>query len=338
MTKDSTHADKALVREKPPAAPGETLGCYLKKHRLQQNRKVEEIAGKLRLQPAILIAIEENNLAALPAEVFARGFIKSYALQLGLDPEEALRWHIRQTTTGGRGREEKFNVQEVLASEELAHAPSFRWKRILFLAFLIFFLAALASLLLTTVDLSSLNWNDSEQQPVVEEPARKLQPAPPAGELKVPETDAPPTPGQNSVQDSPLAPAAGPPKALSAPGAEKPRPPSSSLPLVPEKTKPSPAAAPVAPPPSSAAVPSEIAGKQVLSAEFSDTTWLQVQLDSEKPQAFTYRRGDRTVWQADKRITLFIGNAGGVSLLLNNREVPPLGKPGQPVRVSFPRN
>ncbi|MDP2104566.1 MAG: helix-turn-helix domain-containing protein, partial [Desulfobulbaceae bacterium] len=174
MTKDSTHADKAVVRGKSLAADGETLGCYLKKHRLQQNQKLEDIAGKLRLQTATLQAIEENNHAALPAEVFTRGFIKSYALQLGLDPEEALRWHIRQTAAGGGCREEKINVQEVLASEALAHRHNFPWKRILAFFFLLFCLAALGYLALTTMDLSSLGWNDFGQKPAAETPTREL--------------------------------------------------------------------------------------------------------------------------------------------------------------------
>ena len=44
--------------------------------------------GDLRIRQCFLEAIETGRLEALPAPVYALGFVRSYAEQLGLDPEE----------------------------------------------------------------------------------------------------------------------------------------------------------------------------------------------------------------------------------------------------------
>jgi cytoskeleton protein RodZ len=203
MTQDSTHKKKPAARDESQAAAGETLGGYLRKHRLQQNQKLEDITGKIRIPTAILLAIEEDNHAALPAEVFTRGFIKSYARQLDLDPEEALLWHIRQTARGGKSREEKINVHEVLASEELAQPPNLRWGRILFFLVLVFSLAVLGYMAFTSDDLSSLDREEVNKETVLEPPAWEQESMPPAGGPEFPEEKISP-----GAEESPGVPAA----------------------------------------------------------------------------------------------------------------------------------
>ena len=74
----------------------------------------------------------------------------------------------------------------------------------------------------------------------------------------------------------------------------------------------------------------------VLEAKFTEPTWLSVQVDKEKKKSSIYQPGDRMVWQAEKKISLFVGNAGGVVLTLNGKPVPSLGKSMDSARVSFP--
>jgi hypothetical protein len=73
-----------------------------------------------------------------------------------------------------------------------------------------------------------------------------------------------------------------------------------------------------------------------LEAKFTQTTWLSAQVDKEKKKSDIYQPGDRMVWQAEKKISLFVGNAGGVVLTLNGKQVPPFGKPMDSARISFP--
>jgi len=202
MTQDSTQKKNA-ARDESPTANGETLGGYLRRHRLQQNQKLEDITGKIRVPTATLQAIEEDNHAALPAEVFTRGFIKSYARQLDLDPEEALLWHIRQTAKGGKTREEKINVQEVLASEELAQPPNLRWGRILFFLVLVFSLAVLGYMAFTSDNISSLDREEANKETVREPPVWEEESMPPVDGLEMPEGKT--SPGSEKAPGMPAA-------------------------------------------------------------------------------------------------------------------------------------
>lgn len=74
----------------------ETLGSYFKTARQSQELELSEISQATRINYKNLIALEENNRADLPADVFNRGFVKLYASYLKLDPQEALRLYEKQ--------------------------------------------------------------------------------------------------------------------------------------------------------------------------------------------------------------------------------------------------
>jgi cytoskeleton protein RodZ len=67
----------------PDALPGEVLAAA----REQQTLSVDEVAMRLRLVPRQIAALEANDFGALPGMAIVRGFIRSYAKLLGLDPE-----------------------------------------------------------------------------------------------------------------------------------------------------------------------------------------------------------------------------------------------------------
>jgi len=74
----------------------------------------------------------------------------------------------------------------------------------------------------------------------------------------------------------------------------------------------------------------------VLEAKVTEPTWLSVQIDKEKKKSANYQPGDRMVWQAERKISLFVGNAGGIVLTLNGKPIPSLGKSLDSARASFP--
>lgn len=82
--------------KEPPPPSAETLGAYLKSARLSQGLDLDAIADETRIISKCLAALEENNRADLPPDVFSRGFVKIYAAQLKLDPLEALRLYEKQ--------------------------------------------------------------------------------------------------------------------------------------------------------------------------------------------------------------------------------------------------
>lgn len=54
---------------------------------------LEECAAALRARPGQLAALELGDDAAFGGAVYARGFLRSYAVQVGVSPEEVLRHH-----------------------------------------------------------------------------------------------------------------------------------------------------------------------------------------------------------------------------------------------------
>ncbi len=60
-----------------------------------------------------------------------------------------------------------------------------------------------------------------------------------------------------------------------------------------------------------------------------EKTWLRIQADSSEPWETTMRTGDEIRLKAVDRVTLYIGNAGGILFELNGKRFGPLGAQGQ---------
>ena len=67
-----------------------SLGEVLRHARLVKGVTVEEAERVTRIPHRYLEALEQENFGILPAPVYARGFLRSYAGYLGLDPAELL--------------------------------------------------------------------------------------------------------------------------------------------------------------------------------------------------------------------------------------------------------
>jgi cytoskeleton protein RodZ len=66
------------------------LGARFKRARESAGLSLEKIAGETRISTRFLAAIENEDFHLLPGGVFNRGFIRSYAERVGLNPEQAL--------------------------------------------------------------------------------------------------------------------------------------------------------------------------------------------------------------------------------------------------------
>src|SRR5512144_285617 len=71
--------------------PSTRIGALLRTCRLRAGLDLAEVAQSLRIRRPFLEAIESGRFEALPAPVYALGFVRCYAEQLGLDPEEIAR-------------------------------------------------------------------------------------------------------------------------------------------------------------------------------------------------------------------------------------------------------
>lgn len=66
------------------------LGGRFRAAREARGLSLSEVADQIRIRSVYLAAIEEENWSAIGAPVYVRGFIRTYARFLKLDPEEAI--------------------------------------------------------------------------------------------------------------------------------------------------------------------------------------------------------------------------------------------------------
>lgn len=90
-----------------------------------------------------------------------------------------------------------------------------------------------------------------------------------------------------------------------------------------------PASAPIIQPPAdeNAAKPAET-GPSRLVARTSEPTWISVQTDDGQVEQELLPAGATREWTSSKRFIVSIGNAGGITLELDGRPIPPLGARG----------
>jgi transcriptional regulator with XRE-family HTH domain len=67
------------------------FGGQLKEERLARSLSVAELARLTKIPPRSLEMLEAGRWSELPAEVFVRGFLKSYARAVGMDPDDTVR-------------------------------------------------------------------------------------------------------------------------------------------------------------------------------------------------------------------------------------------------------
>jgi cytoskeleton protein RodZ len=91
--KDRVEMDLGFTGAAPDQSSGGTsrIGGELRAARERLGWDIDGVAEALRLKPAFLRAIEQGDLAGLPAPAYAVGFVRTYATALGLDPNEAIR-------------------------------------------------------------------------------------------------------------------------------------------------------------------------------------------------------------------------------------------------------
>jgi transcriptional regulator with XRE-family HTH domain len=66
------------------------LGEFLRRERELRHISLDDVAERTKISRRYLEAIEEEQYDRLPGETFVRGFIRSYAQAVGLDPEDTL--------------------------------------------------------------------------------------------------------------------------------------------------------------------------------------------------------------------------------------------------------
>lgn len=70
----------------------------------------------------------------------------------------------------------------------------------------------------------------------------------------------------------------------------------------------------------------------VLKVSAKELTWMQAYVDGKEQQEKLLKPGEEISWKGEEKITLTVGNAGGIDLEVNGKKQEPLGKRGVVVR------
>lgn len=84
---------EVIDTEAPGARPGP--GAELRGAREAQGREVRDVARALRLDQAVIRALEADDFAALPAPIFVKGYLNAYCRLLGIAPDGVLADYVR---------------------------------------------------------------------------------------------------------------------------------------------------------------------------------------------------------------------------------------------------
>ena len=93
------------------------FGQKLREARERRGLSLRQIASATKISMITLEALERNDIARLPGGIFSRAFVRSYALEVGLDPEDTIQQFIGQfphdSVTAGHpttGRSEDYDA------------------------------------------------------------------------------------------------------------------------------------------------------------------------------------------------------------------------------------
>lgn len=276
----------------------ESVGPFLKQAREAQGLSLEQVASLTRIQSKFLQALEDEDFADLPEQVFTRGFVRTYARSLGMNEEDVLRRFSESSSEFyARGQQEQHQVQ--LKLEEERRGKLNRNVVIVVTGAVLLGLVFLLPKRQVTLP-SSPSQNTTVPTPTAPLPKQETQTPPPAQETGQPDV-------ASREEPAPVVPA--------------------SVPANPTRVAKStdavtPGSAPVSP----------TANPMLLELEATQLTWVVVKSDEDEPHEALLQPGQRATWEATSQFTLTLGNAGGVVVRLNGESRGPFGKPGQVVR------
>jgi cytoskeleton protein RodZ len=97
------------------------FGRKLRDARERKGVSLRQIATATKISVAVLEALERNDISRLPGGIFSRAFVRSYAVEVGLDPEETIQDFIAQfphdSVTAGHHTSEQVEDHEAVESD-----------------------------------------------------------------------------------------------------------------------------------------------------------------------------------------------------------------------------
>ncbi|SPE32513.1 Transcriptional regulator, XRE family [Candidatus Sulfopaludibacter sp. SbA6] len=306
------------------SAVGETL----RREREKRNLELEQISRELKISSRFLEAIEEEQFDKLPGVVFAKSFVRQYARLLGLDEDE-LAAEV-QRAIDPPSAVPHFAQQSRPAAADIRVPRVEAWQTVGGSRFSSS-LPALALVVVVMLICSGVYawWQRQrslvsahvEVQAPIQAPVQTAQARQPEP-LGVP--PAPPPESAPAQAAQPQTPAAAP--------ASLDRPPVENA----SSSAPRPAADPTKPstPPPNPAAPNPNAAVRV-EVTAGETVWVLAQGDGKYLFSGTLEANQTRTVEANEKVLLRLGNAGGVTITLNGKPIGAVGPKGQVRTVQF---
>jgi cytoskeletal protein RodZ len=298
----------------------ESIGEFFKQVRETKGLTVDEVASKTRIRSDFVKALEDGNFAKLPDQVFARGFVRSYARSLGLDEEDAIHRFIQSAGAFYEKQDERERLKVRQAEEERKRQANRKAVAVaigIAVLTLVFLLSREQSSILRRGGAEQASAKRSAQT-VKEAPATTTQQeAEPAGEAQKPgDVTAAPSPPLADTRRSESAPS---PAMASKPETE-------TVSTVSPGTD--------GPLGGISLEGTETASENqlALDLEATELSWVVVQIDNGSPQEALLRPGEKAHWKGQDQFILTLGNAGGVKAELNGKPQKPFGPSGKVAR------
>src|SRR5580765_6987003 len=100
--------------------PGD-FGSRLREARERRGITLRQIAAATKISIGVLEALERNDISRLPGGIFSRAFVRSYAIEVGLDPETTIQDFIaafpQDSVTAGHPRSNDAEDHEAIESD-----------------------------------------------------------------------------------------------------------------------------------------------------------------------------------------------------------------------------
>jgi cytoskeletal protein RodZ len=304
----------------------DSIGEFFKQVRETKGLTVDEVASKTRIRTDFVKALEEGNFAKLPDQVFARGFVRSYARSLGLDEEDAIHRFIQSAGAFYEKQDERERLKVRQAEEERKRQAN---RKAVAIAIGI---AILTLVILLSREQSSLLVRRTSQSEAPATTSKRVTP-PESGKAEVPVRQEPESPAVAAKTKPSETPALSPSAPRSDPSAGR-GPGATSAPVAPTPALPVPppvsAEGPLAP--LSLEATTNADEPLVLDLEATELSWVVIQVDGGSPQEALLRPGEKAKWKGQDQFMLTLGNAGGVKAELNGKPQKPFGPSGKVAR------
>ncbi|CAK7033404.1 MAG: Cytoskeleton protein RodZ [Desulfovibrio sp.] len=319
------------------------FGELIRQNREREGLAIEELAARFKLSASTLRSIEDGSLENLPHAVYARGFVRSYAQAVGVASEDL-----------EAGIEALF-PQHLFDDVPTPPAPLNSRAARTGKSFADKLAGLLVVLVVIGVPLGAgwfiyTNYGDDIAE-LVKKPFSAMPSAQPSGEGAAPTAPMPGAPGApggvsgsvfggtSSGAANTASPAAENRAAVTSAAAQ-------TQPVQPQtgeasRSVPETPAAPAQPAASENRAEEPATAQPALEGNYVSLTareecWVEVTVDGGGTRSFTVYPGEESVLPYKRKITIVLGNAGGIAVTHNNKPFPLTGKRNEKKTLTFP--